>query len=415
MKNENFNNILIESFLFLFTGIIGVITLILMIRSYRSNPFCNFFLILIISILSFRLLVHGSYHLGLQTLLKADSGQYSILYLIIVPCFYLYYKYLIFPKKKYNLKDLKHLIFIVFLFLINYIESIENSFIFYFGDFTNLTLITIFILFYLRLIFNLLKKEIWFRNDLLLIDRHFKLVKKWTLYLFIINILNSFLLLMSLFTEITNGVNPSGKSLGVFILLFWLFVFFKILTSPEILYGLPILNRTLLKFNDSISEEIVDVIETKESISSSWILETDAVKSSQDQRLQENIRANIVSYIKEVDKLASEILIFRNPKTAQSDLAEALGVPTSHIVYLFKYHSNISFSEYRMYSRIQDAIKLIDEGFLNTETFESLAYKTGFASYNPFFISFKKITGYSPQDYIKTTKINKNTTQIAKI
>ena len=408
MRYERFNNILLSLFLFLLTGIIGVVTLFLLIRYYNSNPFCNLFLVLIISILSFRLSIHGSYHLGLQNVIKADSGVYSILYLILAPCFYLYYKYLIFPKKKYNLKDFKHLLFIAFLFLINSIESLDNSFIFYFGSFTNLFFVSIFILFYLVIIFRLLSKEIWFKKDLLLNNKHFVLVKNWTIYLYVVNVLNSILLLMSLYTELTNGVNPSGKTLGVFIMFFWLFVFFKILTSPEILFGLPILNSTLLKFNEAVLEEKEVVLELEKEADSFWLLEAEDVKNNQDLKLQANIRLNIISYIKEVDKISVEGLVFRNAKFSQSDIAEVLGVPISHIVYLFKYHSKISFSEYRMQHRIQDAICLIEQGFLNTETLESLAYKTGFASYNPFFIAFKKITSYSPQDYIKTIKHTKS-------
>jgi hypothetical protein len=78
---------LIESFLFLFTGIIGLVTIALMITSYKSNPFCNVFLLLIIIIISFRFLVRGSYEFGLQSILSPDQGQRSALYLIIIPSF----------------------------------------------------------------------------------------------------------------------------------------------------------------------------------------------------------------------------------------------------------------------------------------------------------------------------------------
>jgi AraC-like DNA-binding protein len=396
---------LIESFLFLFTGIIGIVTLFLMIRSYRSNPFCNFFLVLIISIISFRFFIHGSYNLGLQTVFKPDSGISSILYLIIVPFSYLYYKHLIFPKKAYKFNDLKHLIYIVFLYLINSNEALDNSFLFYFGSMTNIFYLAIFFLFYLILTFILLSKKIWFVKNLPLNRKHFKLVKNWTLYLYIINILSSAMILISLYTEFSKGTIVSGKTMAIFSLILWLFVFFKILISPEILFGLPILNKTLLKFNDPLlfeKKEILMPINTKTG--SSWILEIDIKKNSQDKRLQENLRSNIESYIQEVDKLSIEKLIFRDQKTSQSDIAKSLGVPTSHIVYLFKYHSKISFTEYRKNSRIQDAISLIEDGFLNIETLESLAYKTGFASYNPFFIAFKSITTYSPQDYVKAKK-----------
>lgn len=369
-----------------------------MLRFYKSNPFCNFFLIFIFSIISSRYLIHGSYQLGLQSFLKPDKGLYSLLFLTIVPASYLYYHHLTSIEKEYNFKDLKHLIFIVILYVINSIKALDDSFLFYFGPITNFFFIAIFILFYLVMIFNLLSRKIWFTNNIQFNKEHFKLIKNWTISFFTINTLGSIMVLVSVYTEFSKGEDVSGKTMAIFSILFWLFIFFKILISPEILYGLPILNKKLLKFN----VDVVDEIQKNEvATGSNWVIDISDVKSDQDQKLQEKIRENIESYILEVDKLSEETLIFRNQKASQSDIAEKLGVPTSHIVYLFKYHSKISFSEYRMNSRIQDAINLIQNDFLNKETFESLAYKTGFSSYNPFFTAFKKVTNFSPQEYVK--------------
>jgi len=391
---------MIVSFLFLFTGIIGLVTLFLLIRSYRSNPFCNFYLVLIFVIISFRHLVHGSYYLELQTVLKPDKGALSSFFLIVVPCFYLYYKYLIFPRKNYDYADLKHLVYIVFIFLINFNLGLKDSFHSYFGELTNFYVIGIFLIFYLLLIFNLLKKNIWFKNNLLLNKRHFHLVKNWTIYLFIINVLSAIMLLISLHKEISQGEMLSGKSMAFFILLFWLFVFFRVLSSPEILYGLPILNKTLIKFENlnELDDDFQGILDAN------WILEAAVKKSNQDQKLQDNIRENIEGYIHQVDKLSLDQRIFRNQKATQTEIAEAMGVPTSHIVYLFKYHSKVSFSEYRMNCRIQDAITLIESGFLDNETLESLSNKIGFSSYNPFFTAFRKVTNYAPHEYLKAKK-----------
>lgn len=346
-----------------------------------------------------RFLIHGSYQLGLQTSFTPDKAPHSLLYLIIVPCFYLYHKNLALQKKSYNPKDLKHLIYIGFLYIINSNEIFEESFLFHFGIITNFFLIVIFMVFYIVKIFRLLGENIWFKKDLLVNGTHLSLVKNWTIYLFTLNILGAVGLLASIYSEINAGTNISGKSMAIFLLIFWLFIYFKILTSPEILYGLPILNKKLLKFN-------VPIKDTKqpEDLNLHWVLETEIQKNSQDLKLQEKIKSNVKSYSQEIDRLSDEDHIFRNPKTSQIDLAKALGVPTSHIVFLFKYHSKISFSEYRMRSRIQDAINLMENDFLKSKTLESLAYTTGFASYNPFFSAFKKVTSYAPQDYLNATK-----------
>jgi AraC-like DNA-binding protein len=51
--------------------------------------------------------------------------------------------------------------------------------------------------------------------------------------------------------------------------------------------------------------------------------------------------------------------------------------------------------------RIHDACKLLDEGYLNKNTVESLAELVGFASYQTFYIAFKSITGTTTQEYVK--------------
>ena len=391
---------MIESFLFLFTGIVGIVTIALMITSYKSNPFYNAFLLLIIVIISFRLLVHGSYWLGIQTILVPKEGPPSVLYLILIPCFYLYYKNLVRQKKTYNPKDLKHLIFIVFLYVINTNTALKESFLFHFGTITNFILIGVFILFYLVLIFRLLSKKIWFKKNVPISNIHFSLIKNWSIYLFTLNVLSSFTLLASIYKEVNSESMISGKSMAPIMLIFWLLMFFKILISPEILYGLPILNKKLLKF----TPPKLDTEQTLAFANKNWILEPDSQKSHQDLKLQKKIRSNISGYINGIEKLSHEECIFRNPKASFTDIANKLVVPTSHIVYLFKYHSSISFSEFRMRSRINDGLNLIEQGYLKTNTLESLAYKTGFASYNPFFSAFKKVTTYSPQDYLKFKK-----------
>ena len=391
---------MIEAFLFLFTGIIGVVTLILMISSYRSNPFYNAFLFTIIVIISIRFLIHGSYELQIQNVLKPDKGVISILYLVIIPCFYLYHKNLAFESRTYNLKDLKHLIFIGFLYFINTNVTIQNSFLFHYGMVTNFVLICLFITYYIISIFKILSKKIWFKKDLPINSKHFNLVKNWTIYLFTINTLGAIALLTSIYTEINSGQSVSGKSMAIVLLLFWLFIYFKILTSPEILYGLPILNKKLVKFSAvKIEKNKIEV-----PIQNNWILETNSQMGTQDLKLHNKIQSNINSYINEIDALSSKSYVFRDPKVSISDISNKLNVPASHIVYLFKCHSNSSFSEYRMHSRIQDSLTLIEDDYLKTNTLESLAYKVGFSSYNPFFIAFKKMTSLSPLDYIRTIK-----------
>lgn len=384
---------MIEEFLFLFTGIVGLIATIIMATSHKFNPFFNIFLMLIFVMTSFRFLIHGSYELGLQLLIKPDKGSNSIFYLAIVPNFYLYYKNLVNREKSFHIKDLKHYLFIILLYFINTVPDIKNSILFYTDPIIYFIIIALYVGFYFWKIYFLLRNKLWNKKNISISYTHYNLIKNWTLYLFAFNTITAITLLISIYIEATTGAIISGKSKVVVLLLFWAFFYFKVLISPEILYGLPVLNKKLLLFNKRIV-----------GLSDNWELSHPTPNRNQDLRLQENIKSNILSYVNEVDHLSYTATIFRDSTYSLTDIANQMKVPTSHIVYLFKYHSKIPFSEYRMHSRIQDAITLIHCDYLKLNTFEALAYKTGFSSYNPFFIAFKKITKSSPQEYIKNQK-----------
>lgn len=146
---------------------------------------------------------------------------------------------------------------------------------------TNFYLISAFLLFYMVLIFKMLNTKIWSSTNLLVNSKHFSLVKNWTLYLFVINVFSSLMLMIAIYKEANNIEVLSGKSMASFLLILWLFVFFKILTSPEILFGLPILNRTLLKFNDDgienqLASESYQKTQTTSKLATNWILETES-------------------------------------------------------------------------------------------------------------------------------------------
>jgi AraC-like DNA-binding protein len=128
------------------------------------------------------------------------------------------------------------------------------------------------------------------------------------------------------------------------------------------------------------------------------------LNNSQHLILKEKIDQNIINYIKEIESISLKFELFRNANLTITDLANSLQIPKSHISYLFKYHSTISFSEYKKVIRIHDAIKHIELNYLKNNTLDSLSKKVGFTSYNPFFTSFKEIAGVSPLEYYKMNR-----------
>ncbi|MES2806561.1 MAG: AraC family transcriptional regulator [Bacteroidota bacterium] len=174
----------------------------------------------------------------------------------------------------------------------------------------------------------------------------------------------------------------------------WLTILFKILISPEILYGYNVLHQ---KINENKNNNLVlnDIWKMTPYIE---------LNNSQHLILKEKIDQNIINYIKEIESISLKFELFRNANLTITDLANSLQIPKSHISYLFKYHSTISFSEYKKVIRIHDAIKHIELNYLKNNTLDSLSKKVGFTSYNPFFTSFKEIAGVSPLEYYKMNR-----------
>lgn len=126
------------------------------------------------------------------------------------------------------------------------------------------------------------------------------------------------------------------------------------------------------------------------------------ITNSQDLQLEKKINDLLEGYMATLDDLKISSKVLRDSSITLRDLAYRLNIPVSHLTFLFKYYSKVSFSEYKKVVRIQDALQLINQGYLKNNTFDSLAREVGFASYNPFFTGFKEIVGLTPQEYFNS-------------
>jgi len=247
-------------------------------------------------------------------------------------------------------------------------------------------------LFYCYLSYETLKNKVWRRkSDIYAIDNQNKSISIWTKYIFFIF---SLMLIRFLIDLMFNKQNDWFRNQNHFLwigAIIWIFLFIKILTSPEILYGYDVLNK---KINDFKKNNII--------LENIW--KTNANKSilnAQDLKLKDKVKPNITMYIIEIEKLSFNSDLFLDSTFTIQDLANKLNLPNSHIIYLFKYHSKFNFLDYKKLIQIQKAISLLKANYLKTNTINSLATEVGFSSYSPFFKSFKSITGQSPQDYYK--------------
>jgi AraC-like DNA-binding protein len=378
---------MVINLLLIFSGILGFITLLIILFGYKTNKIINIYLVMILLLMSSRFLIIGINGITNNHFLQQMIRNINVFFVFLAPCFYLYFKNLITSQKNFVNKDLFHFLIPIIFIIEGRFSILENLLNISFS------LLYLFILYMIVtniLIFFKLKKNIWNKKGSLeIVAKQNALIKGWSKYLYIALNLFTLRLLVSLLIENREDGFISGLY-GIWVTsIIWVFIFIKILTSPEILYGYSFLNKKSKENKNYITTNI-----------SHWkIVSKVKMTNIQDFQLSEKMNKNIELYITKIDLKVKKNNYFREPKFKLADFALELDIPKSHLSYLFKYHSKISFSDYNKIARIEDALHLIQSDYLKKNTFDSLAKQVGFSSYNPFFTAFKDIVGKPPQEY----------------
>jgi AraC-like DNA-binding protein len=314
-------------------------------------------------------------------------GGFRALLLINAPLFYFYFKAIADDQKKFDKSIVAHFLLpVLFVFYVFwYFQSPYLGIIQF--KIAHFVFIVGFLLFYLVKIFLVLKNQIWQQTRMIHLQ-HIRLIRNWTTFLFVFLSFMLIRMIVSFVFDIIKDETIGGTAFYFVHCLIWLVIITKMLISPEILYGLPHLSK-----KDLIENSVQTVI------GSHWMLNRSTISNLQDRKLSEKLDQRIMAYLLDIERLLMHEQFSRNQGIAIGDVANELSVPVSHLVYLFKYHSELTFTEYKTLVRMEDAKQLIDGGFLKTNTLESLATEVGFASYNPFFTAFKKRYKMSPNEY----------------
>ena len=374
-----------------FVGTLGIVLVFILLISNKSNKIVNRYLSIVLLIISYR---------SISSVLDTDKiiafkyineSALNSISLVVMPSFFLYIESIIKGNTTFNKMKILHFILPVFLFF--YFLFLNNPKYLYYNliIYTFQFFVILFISYYFVKIISIYYK--YYHGKKKDIDSKVlpNSTKKWIRFLLFIAILMIIRILIVLIFETYTNTNFSGHSISIIQSLLILFIYLKILRSPEILYGFPKLTQQISKYNE---EKINNI--------SIWKIPGNKTTNLQDKALKNKINKKVNKYILAIDEFVENKNPFRVSKYSLSELANDLNIPSSHLNYIFKYHCEISFVEYKNYSKINDSINLINSNFLEFKTLESLASKVGFNSYNSFFIYFKKQSNLSPREYCKS-------------
>lgn len=379
--------------IYLVSALLGFILIFLISNQYKTNRYTNIYLITIFLVSSIRNLFNGFFKISINVSFLSELDVFF--YVLVFTLFYLYFTNLIRNRNTIIKKDLNRFLFSFILFVLtvifgNYYQNrLLLEIVLLLVVFTNL--------YYVIRLFLILNKFIWNRNsDIELIVKQQGKIKQWSLlfFSFLIFIFIKFIILFNdilIFDLDILKINDEYLWIDALI---WIFFYFKILLKPELLYGYEVFHNK------------VDEYENKQIIFDNvWKMNVlEPITNVQDSVLKEKILQNLHTYMVEIENIATNSSDFFTQGFNLATLAHRMNIPKSHLVYIFKYHSNISFIDFKKIIRIQKSKDLIHDGYLKLNTFESLATEVGFSTYSAFFKSFKSIEGVSPQEYYTQIK-----------
>ena len=247
-----------------------------------------------------------------------------------------------------------------------------------------------------RILFAYRKKGTTYSNKF-----QFKLIYSWLFAFNCLLTISTIAYLVGLYDMLTTQSKflYIGNSRIILLILFISYTLINLclFLFPKIMYGLPM--ELLSKINPITIDPII-TDEKSLPISSDNLIEVSPSSKS---------RSPLFLFTKEYcDELQFQIekcineLWFLDANFKLDSLNKNSGIPLHHWTYYFNEIKKQNFIDWKNSIRIEYAQKMIEEGFLENQTFLSLATLCGYNSKSTFIRAFKLHTGVNPSEFIKT-------------
>lgn len=205
--------------------------------------------------------------------------------------------------------------------------------------------------------------------------------KYWLIMMMVLSVYLSLSINISYFIP----ANESQESIAFFFKissLIWLVVLVYLFLNPEVLYGTVTLDK-ILKENQIV-------------VFSSWVSSPSRDIGASDLKIHKRLKGDKNKIIVSIDQLITEEIANGTVIQDMQQLKKALNIPMAHLEYVFKYYCKYSKNDFFNYVKVQYAISLLEAGYLDTKTIDTLVTDSFFNSKTTFYNNFKKFTGKRP-------------------
>ena len=381
----------------------SLLIVIIVLLNLKRNPYLNVFILLIFITNLIRIPFSLTYALGWQTQFPEIPKPFNTLLICNSVFFYWYIRSLL-VKGKPTLKGfwiallVPTLLLVVNLFFRDYPTNklILKGFSF--------QIVIIFILYFLYHSFKVVYRAFWVDSRKMLRFSNFKLIRFWVLVLIGMYTFGSIRVIAIFIFELIYDKEAIAVGYPYASSIFYLVMLVILFLHPEILYGLQ---------REPISIPILNVTSTENPMLPAFVWRTQpkAIHNKLDLALAVKFNERMAEITRKLESKVALQAIVKDPNINANLLAEKLDIPRTYIHFLFKYHSDISFIQYRSKIRVHYAIEKMKDDFLSKNTMDALARECGFASYNPFYSAFKSEMGIGPREVRAELKKGLNQSQ----
>jgi AraC-like DNA-binding protein len=362
------------SILSLLVGFLCLFVVVLMLFNPKPDRKTNVYLIIILFLAGIQRFINGLEVLGLLDVTYSPLKIKLIAAFFIVPVYYLFFRRLI--KASVNLKiELVHFILPAILVLID-VFFIKYTISYYF--------FLIFSIAYFVAVTYLISGLVKSKKRSLIEKTSYKTIRTWTILMFFITFLLVAFSNYFLFSGAESGMNLND--FFRYSSLLWLIALVYIFKNPVIIFG----EKNLIK-NIQLNEPQEFLIWSRKPLKS--LEERDIV-------LNNNLATKIDSIILNIKKLQKSNTILSKNTLTPNFISKELKIPRSHVDFIFKYYCHYSMNDFSNLVKINYAVSLINEGYLDKFTIDSLGTKCLFNSRFTFSKNFKKFMGLSVSDYV---------------
>jgi len=108
----------------------------------------------------------------------------------------------------------------------------------------------------------------------------------------------------------------------------------------------------------------------------------------------------------QIDEHMKESQIYRRPGLTLKELASAIGISERHVSQVINEVNGQNFYDFINSYRVEHAKSLLIQNANNRRTMFDIFWESGFNSKTTFNTSFKKFTGQTPTEFVKTLPVN---------